>query len=94
MDKGKVVSLDQIEIEVLWSLDEEGKRYFANLFNIVIIIARCLRNVCLLYWCQLVKKRLMLIRKYSNTKLLSHIMKLWERAAGIRIWRQVEVEEK
>ena len=90
MDKGKVVSLDQIEIEVLWSLDEEGKRYFANLFNIVIIIARCLRNVCLLYWCQLVKKRLMLIRKYSN----SHIMKLWERAAGIRIWRQVEVEEK
>lgn len=48
MDKGEVVGLDQIEIEVLWSLEEEGKRCLTNLFYIIIINDKICEKVCLL----------------------------------------------
>ena len=48
MDKGEVVGLDQIEIEVLWSLEEEGKRCLTNLFYIIIINDKICEKVRLL----------------------------------------------
>jgi len=95
MPSGKSEGPDQIPVEVWKCLGEEGLEWLTKLFNVIPRSARKPREWRLSTVIPLYKNKgdIQDCNNYRCIKLLSHIMKLWERVIGRSLRKNISIFE-
>ena len=95
MTNGKVEGPDQILVEVWKCLGEEGLKWLAELFNVILKTAKIPREWRSSTVMPLYKNKVDIqdCNNYRGIKLLGQTMKLWERVIEKRLRKDISIIE-